>query len=815
MLRNYLKIAYRHLLKHKAFSLINVFGLAIGMAAGLLIWQYVRFELSYDDFRKPTVYRAIERSYQNGELSSERAQTVPALAPALVSDMPEVVRAARLIHADKLMSDPVMQVDDRSFHEEKVYFADSSFLRLLSYSMMQGDLSQALTQPASVVISESMARKYFLNQNAVGQTMVFHQGDRGTELLNITGVFADIPVNSHLHTDFIVSFSTIPPDWNLDENWEWGNFYNYLEVIPGTAATTVSRKVASVYEKHRGEVLDEWRQFGYSRVLDTQPVQSIHLDSHLEAEAETNGSRRTVEFLGLIAIFILLIAWVNYLNLTTAKSVERAREVGIRKVVGSGRGQLIAQFVAESLLVNTLAVGIAIALSELLVPVFSDLTGGHLVTNFDQKAILVGASVFLAGVILSSLYPALVLSSYQPEKVLKGTFKRSKQGVWLRKGLVVFQFAASVALIAGTLVVQQQLSFMRQQELGLDLDRTVVVKGPGIKDSTYQQHLTYFKNEASRLPTVREVSVSSSVPGGELSWARAFYPSAQPDNRVGAHIVAVDEDFFDLYGARFKAGRNFSREFSSDRSALIFNETAARQLGYESVNQLLSQPVVWEENENDLHTKQVIGVVEDFHQESLHQAVGPMVFVLKRYLNAPWAGEYYSLKLNTSDYPATLAQIEKQWQGAFPGSPFAYFFLDEHFAAQYRADQQFGRIFSLFAGLAILIACLGLFGLSSYLTLQRTQEIGIRKVLGASVPHVVALLSQDFIRLIVVASLVALPIVYWGAELWLENFAYRTVVRWWWLIVPVGLVGLLAVLTISFQTVRAALANPVDSLRNE
>ncbi len=815
MLTNYLKIAYRHLLKHPTFSFINIFGLAVGMAAGLLIWQYVRFELSYDDFRKPTVYRAIERSYQNDELTSERAQTVPALTPALVSDIPEVVRAARLIHSDKLMSDPVMQVGERSFHEEKVYFADAAFLRLLSYQMKAGNADQALTKPASVVISESVAHKYFPEQDALGQSLVFYQGDRGTSSLQVTGVFADIPANSHLHTDFLVSFNSISPEWNLDEDWEWGNFYNYLEVIPGTDAATVRRQVANVYEKHQEEALAEWRQFGYTRTLDAQPVQSIHLDSHLEAEVEANGSRQTVEFLSLIAIFILLIAWVNYLNLTTAKSAERAREVGVRKVVGSGRGRLIAQFVAESLLINTLAAGIAFALAELLSPVFSDFTNGHLVTSFDRKTIFVGAGIFLMGTVLSSLYPALVLSSYQPGKVLKGTFKRSKQGVWLRKGLVIFQFAASVALIAGTLIVQHQLSFMRQQNVGLNLDQTVVVKGPGIKDSTYQQHLTYFKNEAGRLPAVRKVSVSSSVPGSELSWARAFYPSAQPDQRVGVHIVAVDEDFFDLYGARFAAGRNFSRASSSDRSALVFNETAARQMGFASVSQILEEPITWEESENDLHTKQVIGVVKDFHQESLHQAVEPMVFVLKKYLNAPWAGEFYSLKVGTSEYPATLAQIQESWQSAFPGSPFDYFFLNEHFDAQYRADQQFGHIFSLFAGLAILIACLGLFGLVSYLTIQRTQEIGIRKVLGASVQHIVVLLSQDFVRLVVVASLIALPIVYWRAGIWLEHYAYRTTVQWWWFVVPVCLVGALAVLVISFQTIRAALTNPVNSLRTE
>ncbi|MEQ9438240.1 MAG: ABC transporter permease [Cyclobacteriaceae bacterium] len=814
MLRSYLKIAYRNLLKNKVFSLINIFGLAIGMAACLLILQYVSFELSYDDFRRPDIYRIVQLNYMNGEAVGQRAQNVPALGPALQNDVPEVVRAARIVHTAPLMSDPVMQVGDRSFHEEKIYYADSSFLTMFSYQMIQGDADQALTQPGSMVISESMARKYFPDQEAVGQLLTFHRGERGPTPVRVTGVFADVPKNSHLHTDFLVSFSSFS-GWNLDENWGWGNFYNYAEVLPGTDPITVREKFAAVVEKYQGEEMAEWRKGGYVRELGLQSIQDIHLDSDLVAEAETNGSRRTVEFLTLIAFFILMIAWINYLNLTTAKSVERAKEIGIRKVIGSDRKQLMGQILSESLVINLLAAILALTLSQLLMPSFRTLTQGNFTTSFNTEVGIATVGLFVVGTLLSGLYPAFVLSSFRPLSVLKGSIKSSKQGVLLRRGLVVFQFAASIALIAGTFAVRQQLNFMRQQDLGLNMEQTLVVKGPGMRDSTYQQHLTYFKNEASKLPVVQEVAVSSSVPGRELSWGREFHRPTQPENIAGIHIVAVDEEFFDLYEATFLSGRNFSRAVSSDRAAVIFNETAIRQLGFASAEEAVQQPVIWQESDNDQHTKTIVGVIKDFNQESLHQEVGPMVFALKRYLNAPWAGEYYSLKISTQDYPEALAQIRDNWAQAFPSSPFDYFFLDDYFNHQYQADQQFGRIFSLFAGLAILIACLGLFGLASYVTLQRTREIGIRKVLGASTQSVITLLSRDFLRLVIVASMIIVPIIYFAAKSWLESYAYRMDIHWWILALPVVVVWLLAMVTISFQTIKTALANPVDSLRYE
>src|SRR5690606_4875668 len=406
MWKNYFKIGIRNILKHKVFSMINILGLAIGMAACLLILQYVSVELSYDDFRRPTGYRIADYAYMNGEMVGKRAQTAPALAPALQRDIPEVLQAARLVHTAPLMSDPVLQVGDRSFHEEKIYFADSSFLNMFSYKMVEGNTDQALAQPSSVVMSESMAYKYFPDQEALGQMLTFYMGERGQNQLKVTGIFEDTPQNTHLQTDFIISFNSIP--FNLDENWGWGNFYNYIELVPGSDPIVVKDKISGVFEKYQGEAMDEWRKVGYTREFDLQPIQSIHLDSDLEAEAETNGSRKTVEFLALISFFILLIAWINYLNLTTAKSVERAKEIGIRKVVGSNRKQLIVQFMVESFMINLLAATLALTLSRLLMPAFRTLTQGHFTTTFNTEMGMGIAGLFLIGIFLSALYPALV-----------------------------------------------------------------------------------------------------------------------------------------------------------------------------------------------------------------------------------------------------------------------------------------------------------------------------------------------------------------------------------------------------------------------
>ncbi len=813
MIKNYFNIAWRNLWKNKVFSVINIFGLAIGMAACIFILQYVSFEISYDDFRKPTLFRIADYSYVNGAESGKRAQTTPALAPVMNREIPEIINAARVVHTSPLMSDPVMQTSERSFHEERIYFADPSFLSMFSYQMISGNAEQSLNKPNSVVLSESMKHKYFPGEEALGKSLIFHEGERGSVVLEITGVFKDIPENSHLHTDFLVSFSSLP--WNLDENWGWGNFYNYIEILPGTNPVTIQNKINEVQEKYRNDVFAEWRKEGYTVELQLQPVQDIHLDSHLDAEAEPNGSRRIVKFLSVVALFILAIAWINYINLTTAKSVERAKEIGVRKISGSNRKQLTTQFLAESLLTNVLAASLAYIIVRGMTPLIHSFTNIPFHPGLNARILTALTTLFLAGIILSGIYPTFVLSSFQPLQVLRKTFKNQGQHFQLRKGLVVFQFAASIILIVVTLTFKKQLNFMQNKDLGINLEKALIVKGPGIKDSTYQEHLLYFKHEVSQIQSVRDVAVSSSIPGRELSWGRSFYQPDDPDNRRGINIVAVDEDFLNLYEASFIAGRNFSKENTSDRGALIFNETAIHLLGFQNADEAIQKNIIWEESENDLHSKEIIGVIRDFNQESLQKEVGPIVFALKRYLNAPWAGEYYSLKINTANYPETMAQIKEKWNQAFPNSPFDHFFLDNFYNRQYQAELQFNLLFSIFSALAIFIASLGLFGLSYYTTTQKVKEIGIRKVNGARVSEILAMLNKNFLKWMAIAFVFSVPLAYYAMHRWLESFAYKTTLSWW-IFALAGLLALgIALLTVSWQSWRAATRNPVEALRYE
>ncbi|MES2734429.1 MAG: ABC transporter permease [Bacteroidota bacterium] len=819
MLHNYLTIAWRNLLRHKVFSLINILGLAIGMAACLLILQYVSFELSFDSFHEKgdRIYRIRKDSWQNGVQLSKSATTDPALAPALKAELPEVVQATRIVHTSPFMTDPVMQHGNQSFFENRIYIVDPAFLQMFTLTFRHGNPTTALAQPQDILLSHSMANKYFGKENALGKTLVFHQGINGKRPVTVAGVFEDLPENSHFKPDFLVPFTSLPSNWNLDKNWDWGNFYTYVELAPGTHSTLVENKFPALLKKYLGDVVDVKKNGGYEGKLLLQPLKSIHLYSDLWAEMEVNGNGQAVWLLTIIAFFILLIAWINYINLSTAKATDRAREVGIRKVVGSGRAQIIKQFLLESFLLNLGAAALSITLFQFLLPFFRVFTGRPLASSFgnDPQLWLYAIILFLSGTLLSGFYPAIVVSAYQPIQVLKGKVRASTDGVWLRKGLVVFQFATSIALIVGTLTVKQQLAFMQNQDLGVNLDQTLILKGPAVRDSSYQRKFDYFKAVARQNPTVQQVAVSSNIPGQEVSWGRSFSRQTNQKDQQGINIIAIDEDFLPLYESKFLAGRNFSKDFSSDRDGIIFNGEAIRLLGFSSPEAAIGQVVIWYEGDNNSLPKRVIGVIKSYNQQSLKQEVVPLVFALKQYLDAPWAGEYYSIRLNTNHLPNTLEKLRGSWNEIFPGNPFDHFFLNDFFNAQYKTDIQFGKVFQLFSALAIFIACLGLFGLALFTTTQRTKEIGVRKVLGANISSIVLLLSKDFIQLVLIANLLSWPLAYWGISQWLENYAFRIEISPWLFILPTLLVLLIALLTVSFQTWRAARQNPVKALRYE
>ncbi len=543
--------------------------------------------------------------------------------------------------------------------------------------------------------------------------------------------------------------------------------------------------------------------------LHVIPLHDIHLYSNFNQEAEANGNGQSVDFLFMIAFFIIAIAWVNYINLATARSMERAREVGVRKVLGALRKNLIGQFLVESFLLNLVAFVFALLIVFLLAPWFNKLTGHTLQTGFSLPVNywLGFAGMFLFGSLLSGIYPAFVLSGFRPIYVLKGLFKSSQEGIVLRKGLIVGQFATAVVLIAGTIIVFQQVSFMRNQKLGADINQTLVLDGANsLSDSLYQSSYQPFKNDLLKIADVKNVSTSSSVMGKEIYWTNGSKRlGANDKGNVTLYNLGIDYDFIPSFGLELRAGRNFSKEFKTDEKGILLNEKAAQLLGFEDMSKA--------ENENILSrgdTVKILGILANYHHQGLQKEIDPMIFRLD-----PNNRNAYSLKIATGNINGTLANIQKTWNKYFPADPFNYYFLDELFDQQYKADKQFGDIFGLFAFLAILIACFGLLGLSAFNVLQRTKEIGIRKVLGASAQNLLFILSKDFLKLVLISFLLAIPLTWWIMYNWLQDFAYRINIKWWVFAIAGIVAFVIALLTISFQAIKAAFANPVKSLRTE
>ena len=553
---------------------------------------------------------------------------------------------------------------------------------------------------------------------------------------------------------------------------------------------------------------DEWRKTNNVKdALSVLPVTAIHLYSNYNQEAEVNGDGQSVAFLFLIGILIILIAWINYINLATARSMERAREVGVRKVLGALRSNLIRQFLTESLLLNSLALAIAFIAAFLLTPSFNQFIGREIHTGFALPAAYWAGFLllFFTGSLLAGIYPAFVLSGYQPVKVLKGIFKNSSSGVLLRKGLIIVQFITSVVLVAGTMIVYQQISFMRSQKLGTDISQTLVIEGAAsVRDSLYTAVFQPFKNDLLHDPNIKSVTASSSVMGNEIYWTQSIRRLEANSKSVTLYHIGIDYDFIPSFGIAMKAGRNFSKEFMTDKKAVLLNEEAVKLLGFESPEKAINQKIIRRD------TLSVAGIVADFHNEGLQKKVQPLIFLLR-----PDSRQFYSVKSGKNNIKQTIASVEKIWNKYFPADPYNYFFLDDSFNRQYKSDELFGSIFSLFSVLAILIACFGLAGLSSYNVLQRKKEIGIRKVMGASVQQLLVLLSKDFLRLVVIAFLVAIPITWLLMTRWLNDFAYRIDISWL-VFIAAGIISIvIAFVTISFQAIKAALANPVQSLRSE
>jgi len=803
MFQNYFKTALRNLIKHKAFSAINIFGLAIGIAACLMILQYVRFEKSYDDFHAngDRIFRLQQNRYNEGKLSTQWAAGSAGIGQAVKENIPEVEAYAKLTRTDGVVS-----YGDNRFREEKMFFANDDFLPMFSYNVIRGQKQGALKEPNTAVISSTVAKKLFGNEDPLGKVISL---DKEVDF-KVTAVVADMPINTHLKFSVLFSFPTYvaltSPE--AETTFDWDGFMTYILLKKGADAQKVEAKVAQVVEKRVGE---EYKKRNESVEYKLQPIKDIHLTSNFMEEAEVNGDGKAVKFLLIISIFIIVIAWINYINLSTARSLERAREVGVRKVMGSHRVQLIRQFLFESLVINFLAVILAFVIVLLSLPLFNSLTGKELTFSLiaDVNFWIALVGIFLGGTFLSGLYPAFVLSSFRPIEVLKGKLSKTAHGAWLRQALVITQFAASVALMVGTYSIYRQLKYMKSQELGVQIDQTLVLRGPNVKDSTYATKLTAFKNELRRNPAIQRVTASSDVPGNKVGWnaGGVRLVGSDPNKSQQYRVFGVDYDFIKAYGLKVLKGRDFDEKFASDSSAVIFNEAGIKLLGATKAEDVLNKKIDFWGTEFT-----IVGVVSNHHQESLKQDYDAYIFRL-----FPAPDNYYSIKISggTGAVNDIIKTVEKEWSSFFPGNPFEYFFLDDHFAAQYKADEQFAQTFGLFAGLAIIVACLGLFGLASFVTTQRTKEIGIRKISGASISSIVVLLTRDFVKPILIAFAIATPITYYLLKQWLENYAFRTDVTFWMFFIPCLVILLIAMITVSTQTVRAASANPVKSLRTE
>ncbi|WP_428331285.1 ABC transporter permease [Mucilaginibacter sp.] len=794
MIKNYLKIAFRNLWRHKSFSMINIIGLAVGMAACFLIFMYVKFELSYDKFNSnfDNIYRLNTDLKTPNEVLHWSSASAP-MGPALQADYPEVKANARVFGASFLV-----ESKNEKFQENNVSFTDPDIFKIFSFPFIQGDPITALKDPFSVVLTETTAKKYFANESALGKTLMLD----AKHPVKVTGVIKDVPLNSHFSFDMLISASTMEPLKLINMN-EWGNFTNntYLLLADGFDAKKLQAKLPSFLRKH---ISDDQRKKGYNYDLFVEPLKAVYMDN--DRGAPVNGSMSNVYIFSIVAIFILLIACINFVNLTTARATERAKEVGIRKVVGAGKEQLTAQFLGESVIISLISFLFSVLLSILLLPLFNQLAGKIISHNIIEHGyIFILFSIAVAIGFIAGIYPALVLTSFKITTVLKGRFNASVKGIFLRKGLVVVQFTISIVLIVGTLIVYNQLSFMRNQSLGFKKDQMMVIDFSG--DSAVQVMHQSIKNELKSIDGVIAVSGSSTTPGNGNSVAYTEVQSRSGSFMpMNMNIYDVDFDFIPQYGMKIVAGRAFSNAFATDSTqAIVINETTVKSLGYAKPDDAIGKSFAqWGRK------GKIIGVVQDFHFESLKQNVKPLnLRINPRYINV------FTVTVKGGNIPATIAAVQNKWKTMVPQRPFAYTFLDQNFNKQYLTEDRFGKLFMYFAILAIMISCLGLLGLAAYSTLQRRREIGIRKVLGASIPGIVNMLSKEFLQLVLIAAVIAFPLSWLGMHSWLKDFAYRINIGWWVFAVAGILAVMIAVTTVAFQAIRAALANPVKSLRSE
>ena len=804
MFRNYLKVAFRNLWRNKGFSAINIFGLAIGLAICLLITLFVFDELNYDRFntKADRIYRVNSDFKVNGSLFNDRSSPAP-MASTLVKEYPQIEDAARLISIGRTL----VKKDNETLTEPNTFYADPNVFNIFTIPMIAGDPKTALVQPNSIVISETLAKKYFNSTDVIGQTLHLDN----TADYKITGVIKNMPTQSHLHFNLIKAMSGYAS--SRQTGWLSENFDSYLLVRPGVTQPQVDDILKQVTKKYAEP---ELKNYIHSSIADLDqkgdhfrfvsiPLTKIHLYSTVKLEAEPTGNIQYVYIFMVIAVFILLVACINFMNLSTARSAGRSKEVGVRKVLGSGRGNLISQFLVESVITSFIASAIGLFIAALLLPYFNQLAGKQITFGLISSVWLLPVLCLIALIVglLAGSYPAFFLSAFQPIQVLKGKLASGFKGSVLRNSLVVFQFSTVIVLIVGTLVIYSQLNYIRNKDLGYNRDQVLIVQNT----ASLYTHAKTFKQDVLKITGVKSGTITGFLPTATIDNTQVYSRDAafSPGQSFSMETLEVDDDYFPTLEIKIVKGRNFSAQIQSDSSAIVVNETAAKLLGYkEPLNKNIYEGITKPFN--------IIGVVKDFNASSLRSKIPPLVFMLGGNRSA------MAFRVEANKTPAIISQIETLYHSAdakMAGQPFQYTFMDDEFNRIYQSEQNTGKIFVSFAFFAILIACLGLFGLVTYAAEQRTKEIGIRKVLGASVSNIVAMLSNDFLKLIGIATIISFPVAWYAMNKWLQDFAYRTSISWWVFVIAGLLAVVITIVTVSFRAIKAALTNPVTSLRSE
>jgi putative ABC transport system permease protein len=818
------KISIRNILKHKSLSLINILGLAFGLAASLLIMMHVSHEYSYDrNWEKADqIYRISYDRYQNGNLSFKSARTLRGMSTVLKEKVPEVLAST------EISSDVVTVYNENNqIQDIRMFIADTTFFSVFKLNFINQKGANPLTDLYSSIISESAARSLFGTTDAVGKWFKVCQGWR----FCVTGVYKDLPTNTHLPFDMLLSWQTYYhyfQNWDNDTgteiiknpnahinnrpitNWSWGynGCYAYLLTNPNADPRQIVSKIEKIAVDYTKNIT---KNDGKAK-FHLQPITDIHLNSHLENEVQPNGDRNSVFALIFISIVILCIAWINFINLTLIRSIEHAKSIGLRKIVGAMKKQLIAQFMTEALITNLIGISIALLLVLIFKGWFASISNMPVVPSISGKYLAIFAAIICTGILISGLYPALYLSAYKPIDLFKGIKASGSNRLDLRKFLVIGQFAASIFLIAGVLTVFKQINYMKNVDLGVNIEQTLVTYSPPTMIGRPQRmsKLEAYKSTVRNTTGVESITTSSAIPGKEILWKRQDIRKIDdlPNNLKSYAYSYIDYDFIPTFNLKLLAGRNYTSSENEKTQSIIINETARKQLGYANAESAVDAYVMVGKDQY-----QVIGVLKDYHQESLKKEIKPIVY----FFGYQWMSDigYYSVKVNTSNVKQTVAQIEEIWNQTYPEDRFKYYFLDDQFNAQYKADQSFGRVFTLFTGLAILIAVVGLLGLAVYSANLRTKEIGVRKVNGARNIEILMMLNRNFIKWVIISFVLATPFAWYILDKWLESFAYKTELSWW-IFAMAGFLALgIALLTVSWQSWKAATRNPVEALRYE